>query len=121
MHGGVFFRERGGLGCRGRRAGGGGRGHLGFLALDLTALLALWAAGVLAAPADFHRTHKKKITLESKGTENILGHSGLCLCLDSALRSSSCSCCLCPTAVRRLSASVGDSNHKARLFLKQLF
>ena len=59
MHGGLFFRERGGLGCGGRRAGGGGRGCLGFLALDLTALLALWAAGGLAGPADFHRRHKK--------------------------------------------------------------
>lgn len=76
---------------------GGGGAHLGFLALDLTALLALWAAGGLAAPADFHRTHEK-ITLEFKGTENILGQSGSCLCLDSALRSSSCSCCLRPTA-----------------------
>lgn len=43
----------------GQGLGGGGRGCSGFLALDLTALLALWAAGGLAAPADFHRTHKK--------------------------------------------------------------
>lgn len=59
MHGGLFFRERGGLGCGGRRAWGGGLVHLGFLALDLTALLALWDTGGLAAPADFHRTHRK--------------------------------------------------------------
>lgn len=65
MHGGdLFFREKGGLGCGGRRAGavGGGRECLGFLALGLTALLALWAAGGVAAPADFCRTHKKNHT-----------------------------------------------------------
>lgn len=103
----------------GRRAGGGGRGCLGFLALDLTALLALWAVVGLATPADFHRGHKK-ITLEFKGTENILGQSCLCLCLDSALRSSSCSCCPCPIAARRPRATVGDPNCKARILLKQL-
>lgn len=35
---------------------GGGRECLGFLALGLT-LLALWAVGGAATPADFHRTH----------------------------------------------------------------
>lgn len=39
---------------------GGGRECLGFLALGLTALVALWAAGGVAAPADFRRTHTHK-------------------------------------------------------------
>lgn len=46
----------------GEKGWGGGREHLGFLALDLTALLALWAAGRLAAPVDFHRSHTKNHT-----------------------------------------------------------
>lgn len=46
----------------GEKGWGGGREHLGFLALDLTALLAFWAAGRLAAPVEFHRSHTKNHT-----------------------------------------------------------
>lgn len=100
MHGGLFFREKGGLGRGGRWAGGGGRGHLGFLALDLTALLALWAAGGLAAPADFHRTHKKS-HWSLKALKIFLVSLVYVFLWTLALRSSSCSCCLCPTAAGR--------------------
>lgn len=104
----------------GEKGWGGGREHLGFLALDLTALLALWAAGGLAAPADFHRTQKKS-HWSLKALKIFLGQSGLCLNLDSALHSSSCSCCLHPTVAQKLSMSLGNPNCKAKLLIKQLF